>query len=436
MQMHPCMRVYATVQKLLCHGNDCELVLSLARASYRLSFAARPATVSTKSVARHCSLKKFVQIHPWRGRRCGVAHASFDHPRWCRPHPVCLWFALETWPRGSLHQKFCFYHFSARVFRNITSFCNFTATWRLIATSLQHDITLQHDVSIATWCLKTPGRSSTLASVRIRPTLHTATRCNTHNTGMLWHVGKRMDKALHTQWNILYCNALQHIATLANVLTRYYTLNVSFIQVNEMFISARLLRNKSRIQLNETIKKFWLKLKKNLSRRKWANICLFKWIEIIKEFLFNEWQMILAYQEEHFGVSVHHSTRGNSLQHTAKHCNTLQHTHEWYSYFGVSALRSTTATHYNTLQHAATHCNALQHTQEWEDCFERFFMLWFLQLIATHCNRLQQTATDCNRLMNLRVIWGCRLAVVSWDHFQCPIAFYSRQLPVYMYIYT
>jgi len=30
----------ATVQKLLCHGNYCELILSLARASFSLSFAA------------------------------------------------------------------------------------------------------------------------------------------------------------------------------------------------------------------------------------------------------------------------------------------------------------------------------------------------------------------------------------------------------------
>jgi len=43
-----------------------------------------------QSVARRCSLKKSVQIHAssWRGRHCGVAQASSDHPRWCRPHPV------------------------------------------------------------------------------------------------------------------------------------------------------------------------------------------------------------------------------------------------------------------------------------------------------------------------------------------------------------
>jgi len=33
MHMHPCIRTHATVQKLLCHGNYCEPILSLARAS-------------------------------------------------------------------------------------------------------------------------------------------------------------------------------------------------------------------------------------------------------------------------------------------------------------------------------------------------------------------------------------------------------------------
>ena len=32
------MRAYATVQQLLCHGSYCELILSLARTSCRLSF--------------------------------------------------------------------------------------------------------------------------------------------------------------------------------------------------------------------------------------------------------------------------------------------------------------------------------------------------------------------------------------------------------------
>ena len=42
MHTDSCMRAYATVQKLLCHGSYCELLLSLARASCRMSFATRP----------------------------------------------------------------------------------------------------------------------------------------------------------------------------------------------------------------------------------------------------------------------------------------------------------------------------------------------------------------------------------------------------------
>jgi len=104
--------------ELLCHGSYCNLILSLARASYRLSFAVRPAAVSLKSVAQHCSLKKFVQIHAssWRGRRCGVAQASFDHLRWYRPHPVCLWFALKTWPRAHFIKNSICAIFYARVY--------------------------------------------------------------------------------------------------------------------------------------------------------------------------------------------------------------------------------------------------------------------------------------------------------------------------------
>ena len=44
----------------------------------------------------------------------------------------------------------------------------------------------------------------------------------------------------------------------------------------------------------------------------------------------------------------------DTLQHTATHCNTLQHTE-----VDTSGCR----THCNTLQHTATHCNTLQHTE-------------------------------------------------------------------------
>jgi len=73
------------------------LVLREHRAGCRFppALATLPA-VLTKPVAWRCSLKKSVQIHASsrRGRRCCVAQASFDHPCWCRPHPVCLWVAL------------------------------------------------------------------------------------------------------------------------------------------------------------------------------------------------------------------------------------------------------------------------------------------------------------------------------------------------------
>ena len=99
MHMHSCMCAYVTVQQLLYHESYCERILSLARASYRLSFAVRTPACSTRSesVAWRCSLKKSVQIHAssWRGRRCGVAQASFNHPHWCGPHPVLfLWFTF------------------------------------------------------------------------------------------------------------------------------------------------------------------------------------------------------------------------------------------------------------------------------------------------------------------------------------------------------
>ena len=88
------------IQAVVCHPPSCQL---------------------DESVAWRCSLKKSVQIHAssWRGRRGGVAQASFDHPRWCGPHPVCLWFTLADLiqfvygshsPRTSLSTKFYLCH--------------------------------------------------------------------------------------------------------------------------------------------------------------------------------------------------------------------------------------------------------------------------------------------------------------------------------------
>ena len=68
---------------LPCHGSYCEIILSLARTSCRLSFP--PALLPLREPAalmlarsQTCSLKKSDQIHDssWRGRRCSVAQAS------------------------------------------------------------------------------------------------------------------------------------------------------------------------------------------------------------------------------------------------------------------------------------------------------------------------------------------------------------------------
>jgi len=106
----------APVHAHLCDGAETSLpwkllrtILSLVEALWRLLpvFAARPATVSTKSVPRRCSLKKTIQIHAssWRGRRCGVAQASFNHLRWWRPHSNGLYFALACYREAHSRQK-------------------------------------------------------------------------------------------------------------------------------------------------------------------------------------------------------------------------------------------------------------------------------------------------------------------------------------------
>jgi len=123
MHMHSCMRAHAAVQKLLCHESYHELILSLVRASCRLSFAARPA----------CCLDEI-------GRPTLFAQEIRPNPQEIRPNPQlmtrpplrcrtsiirssALVQALSSlsmsrtraWPRGSLHQKFYFRHLFAQV---------------------------------------------------------------------------------------------------------------------------------------------------------------------------------------------------------------------------------------------------------------------------------------------------------------------------------
>ena len=57
----------------------------------------------------------------------------------------------------------------------------------------------------------------------------------------------------------------------------------------------------------------------------------------------------------------------------------------------VSILTLSMLTCEYTLQHTATHCNTLQH---------RVYSVWVCSLVSTHCNTLQHTATHCNTLQH------------------------------------
>jgi len=113
---------------------------------------------------------------------------------------------------------------------------------------------------------------------------------------------------------------------------------------------------------------------------------------------------------------AHHIGRCSTPQHTATHCNTLQHTLQRICLrccTGLimsdgSLLPSDTATHCSTLQHAATHCNTQQHTATYpfETLYRAYHVRWLtlrghcstLQHTAAHYSTLQHTATHCNTL--------------------------------------
>ena len=89
------------------------------------------------------------------------------------------------------------------------------------------------------------------------------------------------------------------------------------------------------------------------------------------------------------------------MQHTATHCNTLQHTATLSNmHMDHHNYMNTIRLHCNTLQHTATHCNTLQHTITW-------IQLDYIGLM-TSCKEntfdgrgstLQHTATHCNMQM-------------------------------------
>jgi len=87
-QIQPRKDARATVQQLLCYANHCNTSCNVSTAQ--------------DTVRIHAS--------PWSSRSCVVTQTSSDHPRSCEPHPVCLWFALEAWPRSLSITKFYFHH--------------------------------------------------------------------------------------------------------------------------------------------------------------------------------------------------------------------------------------------------------------------------------------------------------------------------------------
>ena len=121
-------RSYATVQKLLCHGNYCELILSPVRASFKQPSAARPATGPTNSVA-HPSIRGSAALLP------NNVHSKIaPNPRQLitRSPPRCRtsiiqssalvqasfslsMVALAARPRRSSPKNFYFRHFFPRV---------------------------------------------------------------------------------------------------------------------------------------------------------------------------------------------------------------------------------------------------------------------------------------------------------------------------------
>jgi len=85
MHIHPRKHSRATVQQLLRHANHCGQSCNLS---------------AQETIGIHAS--------PWRRRSSVVTQASSDHLPLCGPHPVCLCFKLEAWPRSLSITKFDF----------------------------------------------------------------------------------------------------------------------------------------------------------------------------------------------------------------------------------------------------------------------------------------------------------------------------------------
>ena len=103
----------------------------------------------------------------------------------------------------------------------------------------------------------------------------------------------------------------------------------------------------------------------------------------------------------------HRATHCNTHQYTATHSNPLQ------TFNAVRLALPLCAQHCSTQQHTAVHCNSLQHTEiqcktlqhtaAHSNTLQPFNEVWLAlplctKYIATHCNTLQYTAMHCNTL--------------------------------------
>jgi len=64
-----------------------------------------------------------------RDGHCGVAQASFNHPRSCRPHPVCLWGALALGRRPHPPEFYFRHGFRGRFFERESRKTHKTNQW-------------------------------------------------------------------------------------------------------------------------------------------------------------------------------------------------------------------------------------------------------------------------------------------------------------------
>jgi len=82
----------------------------------------------------------------------------------------------------------------------------------------------------------------------------------------------------------------------------------------------------------------------------------------------------------------------------------------------VSILTLSMLTCEYTLQHTATHCNTLQH---------RVYSVWVCSLVSTHCNTLQHTATHCNTLQHTATHCNTEYTHFEyahlWVHLRCTL---------------